>query len=143
MRYAERMAGREAPIGLHDAVQAKLVKSSSPFRGEVYAEGVRRGEIDHFSQKNIDVADIGVRRGMGTRNINNLPHLKTFRKELRKNLTPAEARLWTLVKGKQLEGRMNPSVSKLTAPLNGEQPEETKHESPKDLRLLCCIRHLR
>ncbi len=37
--------------------------------------------------------------------INNLPYLKTFRKELRNNLTPAEAKLWTLLKGKQLEGR--------------------------------------
>jgi len=35
----------------------------------------------------------------------NLPHLKTFRKELRNNLTPAEAKLWTLLKGKQLDGR--------------------------------------
>ncbi|MDP2060446.1 MAG: hypothetical protein Q8J97_11955, partial [Flavobacteriaceae bacterium] len=33
--------------------------------------------------------------------INNLPYLKTFRKELRNNLTPAEAKLWTLLKGKQ------------------------------------------
>lgn len=36
---------------------------------------------------------------------NNLSHLKTFRKELRNNLTPAEAKLWTFLKGKQLEGR--------------------------------------
>ncbi len=38
-------------------------------------------------------------------NINNLPHLKTFRKNLRNNLTPAEAKLWSLLKTKQLEGR--------------------------------------
>ena len=37
--------------------------------------------------------------------MNNLPHLKTFRKELRNNLTPAEAKLWTMLKGRQLEGR--------------------------------------
>ena len=37
--------------------------------------------------------------------ISNLPYLKTFRKELRNNLTPAEATLWKLLKGKQLEGR--------------------------------------
>ncbi|NEN24737.1 DUF559 domain-containing protein [Cryomorpha ignava] len=36
---------------------------------------------------------------------NNLPYLKTFRKNLRNNLTPAEAKLWTLLKGKGLEGR--------------------------------------
>ncbi|HNP17173.1 MAG TPA: N-6 DNA methylase [Fulvivirga sp.] len=37
--------------------------------------------------------------------VNNLPHLKTFRKELRNNSTPAEATLWTLLSGKKLEGR--------------------------------------
>ena len=37
--------------------------------------------------------------------VNNLPHLKTFRKTLRNNLTPAEAALWKHLKGKQLEGR--------------------------------------
>jgi len=42
---------------------------------------------------------------MGIEQLNNLPHLKTFRKELRNNLTPAEATLWTLLKGKALDGR--------------------------------------
>jgi len=37
--------------------------------------------------------------------IHNLPHLKTFRKQLRKNLTPAEAILWNMLKNKQLKGR--------------------------------------
>jgi len=37
--------------------------------------------------------------------LNNLPQLKTFRKQLRENLTPAEARLWTMLKGSQLQGR--------------------------------------
>lgn len=37
--------------------------------------------------------------------INNLPYLKTFRKALRNNLTPAEAKFWTLVQNSQLEGR--------------------------------------
>jgi very-short-patch-repair endonuclease len=35
----------------------------------------------------------------------NLPHLKTYRKELRKNMTPAEAKLWSMLKVKQLHGR--------------------------------------
>ena len=35
----------------------------------------------------------------------NLPYLKTFRKELRNNATPAEATLWTMLSKKQLEGR--------------------------------------
>ena len=42
---------------------------------------------------------------MNIKIISNLPNLKTFRKELRKNLTPAEAALWSLIKGNQLEGR--------------------------------------
>ncbi|HMS42319.1 MAG TPA: DUF559 domain-containing protein, partial [Pyrinomonadaceae bacterium] len=41
----------------------------------------------------------------GNSQINNLPYLKTFRKELRNNLTPAEARFWTIIKNKQFEGR--------------------------------------
>ena len=41
----------------------------------------------------------------GLKKLTNLPHLKTFRKQLRKNSTPAEAKLWTMLKGKQLEGR--------------------------------------
>ena len=41
----------------------------------------------------------------GTVRLNNLPHLKTFRKNLRNKSTPAEARLWTYLKSKGLEGR--------------------------------------
>ncbi|MEY4590457.1 MAG: hypothetical protein RL497_2533 [Pseudomonadota bacterium] len=41
---------------------------------------------------------------MNTR-VNNLPVLRTFRKQLRNNLTPAEAKLWTHLKQSQLEGR--------------------------------------
>jgi very-short-patch-repair endonuclease len=37
--------------------------------------------------------------------IHSLSDLKTFRKELRSNLTPAEARLWTLLKCSRLDGR--------------------------------------
>jgi len=37
--------------------------------------------------------------------INNLKYLKNNRRNLRNNLTPAEASLWTLLKSKQLEGR--------------------------------------
>ena len=34
-----------------------------------------------------------------------MPHLKKFRKELRNNLTFSEARLWTVLKNKQFQGR--------------------------------------
>ncbi|HKP71175.1 MAG TPA: endonuclease domain-containing protein [Pyrinomonadaceae bacterium] len=37
--------------------------------------------------------------------LNNLPRLRTFRRCLRSNLTPAEAKLWSLIKNSQLEGR--------------------------------------
>jgi very-short-patch-repair endonuclease len=37
--------------------------------------------------------------------LNNLPHLKSIRKKLRNNLTPAEAKLWTLLKSKQMDGK--------------------------------------
>ena len=57
-------------------------------------------EIDQTVPSNKFITQI-----KGVYSINNLPYLKTFRKELRKNLTPAEARLWSLIKGKQFEGR--------------------------------------
>lgn len=39
------------------------------------------------------------------KHINNQKHLKDFRKNLRKNLTPSEAKLWLCLKNKQLEGK--------------------------------------
>ena len=41
----------------------------------------------------------------GQGRLNNLPYLKTFRKELRKNMTPAEAKLWSYLKNRQFENR--------------------------------------
>jgi very-short-patch-repair endonuclease len=37
--------------------------------------------------------------------LNNLPELKTFRRELRNHLTPAEAKLWSYLQEKKLQGR--------------------------------------
>nr|WP_293285151.1 type ISP restriction/modification enzyme [Allomuricauda sp.] len=67
-----------------------LEKEGCPQDGEVkpYPEKKPHGEIKQAYNK-----------------IANLPYLKTFRRELRNNLTPAEAALWKLLKGKQLEGR--------------------------------------
>lgn len=65
-------------------------KNSPPFKGGVPAG---RGGSDHSNTNNIK------------EKINNLPHLKTFRKELRNNLTPAEAGFWKAVQNKNLEGR--------------------------------------
>ena len=44
------------------------------------------------------------RQGEGVR-LHNLPALRTFRKELRHHLTPAEAKLWTHFQRSQLAGR--------------------------------------
>jgi len=55
--------------------------------------------------QNLVVKNTTQNQNLAVKNINNLPYLKTFRKELRNNSTPAEAKLWTLLKGKQLEGR--------------------------------------
>ncbi|HPX59600.1 MAG TPA: DUF559 domain-containing protein, partial [Bacteroidales bacterium] len=74
---------------------AYYIQSSSPKLGEV-SEG-RRGRED--------LNALLSERQWGQERLNNLPHLKTFRRELRKQLTPAEAKLWTLLKGKQMEGR--------------------------------------
>jgi very-short-patch-repair endonuclease len=43
--------------------------------------------------------------GMDGHRQNNPAVLKTFRRELRKHMTPAEARLWTYLQNKQLDGR--------------------------------------
>jgi very-short-patch-repair endonuclease len=37
--------------------------------------------------------------------IHSLPYLKTFRTELRSKLTPAEAKMWTMLKNSKLDGR--------------------------------------
>jgi len=37
--------------------------------------------------------------------LSNLPRLRTFRNSLRSNLTPAEAKLWSLIKNSKLDGR--------------------------------------
>ena len=37
--------------------------------------------------------------------VHSLPHLGEFRRELRKNLTPAEATFWKIVKNSRFEGR--------------------------------------
>jgi very-short-patch-repair endonuclease len=42
---------------------------------------------------------------MPKQKLNNLPKLKTFRKDLRNNLTPAEAKLWQVLQNKNLDGR--------------------------------------
>jgi len=41
----------------------------------------------------------------GSSRLNSLPPLKYFRKKLRSNLTPAEAKLWTMLQGKKLGGK--------------------------------------
>lgn len=72
-------------------------RNSPPFQGGVPAQGGGGGcgnlGLFNFADKTDEPR------------INNLPHLKTFRKELRNNLTPAEASLWSMLKNKQLDGR--------------------------------------
>ncbi|WP_411768235.1 endonuclease domain-containing protein [Winogradskyella sp. A3E31] len=42
---------------------------------------------------------------MSQQKLHNRQHLKDLKKELRHNLTPAEAKLWTELKSRQLKGR--------------------------------------
>jgi len=37
--------------------------------------------------------------------LNNHPDLKTFRRQLRRQMTPAEAKMWTYLQRKQLNGK--------------------------------------
>jgi very-short-patch-repair endonuclease len=61
------------------------------------------------SHKNSPPSEGGVSAGRGGRErghkINNLPHLKPLRKNLRNNLTPAEAKFWKIIRNKNFEGR--------------------------------------
>ncbi len=43
-------------------------------------------------------------RNQGGVKLNNLPELRTFRRELRNHLTPAEAKLWDYLKASKLDG---------------------------------------
>ena len=65
--------------------------NSPPFQGGVAAFGCRGGL--YIMQNKVDKL------------INNKKILKTFRKRLRKNLTPAESKLWKYLQNKQLDGR--------------------------------------
>jgi len=115
--------------------------SSPPFQGGV----PRSGGVVNSPTTNL--------RSGGTVRINNLPHLKTFRKELRNNLTPAEAKLWTYLQNSQLEGRKfrrQHSVAnyildfycpseKLAIELDGEvhnNVEQAEYDRERDLFLL-------
>ncbi len=101
---------------LQEAVQGKLLISSPPLKEE-YPQGevVKNTNLHPQGEvvKNTTIHPQGEVVGNTTthpqgevaKNLNNLPHLKTFRKKLRNNLTPAEAKLWTLLKGKQLENK--------------------------------------
>lgn len=77
--------------------------------------------------------------------IKNLDYLKKYRKELRKKLTPAEAALWSLLKGRQAFGlkfRRQASIEnyivdfycpkyKIAIELDGE-PHFTQEQADKD-----------
>jgi very-short-patch-repair endonuclease len=77
--------------------------SSPPFQGGVLEEG---GGFSNFSSRaGVPVGGGGNSLPENSGKLNNLPYLKTFRKELRNNATPAEASLWTLLKGKSLGGK--------------------------------------
>ncbi|MBU0473930.1 MAG: DUF559 domain-containing protein [Bacteroidetes bacterium] len=84
-RYKSGMSGEHSYRGDSERLIRELINKSSPPLEEEYP----KGEVV------VKVADSS---------LNNLPHLKTFRKNLRNNLTPAEAKLWTLLKNSQLGG---------------------------------------
>jgi very-short-patch-repair endonuclease len=66
-------------------------KSSPPYKGGVAARPSRADGVVLSTQEWITV--------------HNLPELKTFRTELRKQLTPAEASFWRVLKNSKLDGR--------------------------------------
>ncbi len=140
---------------LQEAIEGKLTQDwrkqqkLSPCQGGVPRSG--EGVSGQNSQKITETGVPPSGEGVGKR-INNLPYLKTFRKKLRNNLTPAEAKLWTMLKGKQLQGRKfrrQHSVAnyildfycpaeKLAIELDGEvhnNPQAAEHDRERDLFL--------
>ena len=68
--------------------------------------------VEELAKKSIQLRAVARQLGciknlktMSYEQIHNKKQLEDQRKHLRKNLTSAEATLWTLLKGKQLEGR--------------------------------------
>ncbi len=84
---------------------ASYSKSSHPEKGGV-SEG--RGGMDNSSQP---LSPLGSSPCIGEllfekrKKLNNLQHLKTYRKTLRNDLIPAVTEHWKLLKGKKLNGR--------------------------------------
>ncbi len=72
--------------------QNRVQQNSPPSKGGV-APLRRRGGCNTLTSNN------------SKQNVNNLPKLKSFRKELRNNLTSAEAKLWKVLRNKNFEGR--------------------------------------
>ena len=81
----------------------EYLKSSPPDKGE-YPKG--EGVLNNFLYPKGEgvLNNFLYPKGEGVKIFNKL-EFKTFRRELRNNLTPAEAKLWTLLQGKQLDGR--------------------------------------
>lgn len=74
---------------------------SPPAKGE-YPEG-GRGYFSSFQKETDSSVDSDYSNQQDRKN--NLPQLRSFRRDLRKQMTPAEAKLWTHLKNAQLEGR--------------------------------------
>ncbi len=89
-----------------NGTSTSLVQSRKPNLNTEIAEQIaKKLDIAFIPEKSSPPKLGGVSEGRGGQKINNLPHLKTFRKKLRNNLTPAEAALWKMLQKKQLEGR--------------------------------------
>lgn len=99
---------------LQDAMKGKLLNSSPPREeltittafGHPSSDGGE--QIRNFGPNSSPPREGEYPQGEGVidyKKISNLPLLKTFRKELRSHLTPAEATLWTLLSNRKLQGR--------------------------------------
>lgn len=134
-------------------------KSSPPSKGEPAdnrgGEVVKKEQDNHPATSAVEAALLekeGNSNAEMARRLSNLPHLKTFRKELRNSLTPAEASLWKLLSKSQLEGRKfrrQQSIGnyildfycpseRLAIELDGEShnsPEAVEYDKERDLFL--------
>jgi methylmalonyl-CoA mutase cobalamin-binding domain/chain len=75
----------------------KQEPNSPPYQG-----GVSEGGGGFYPSQRGEGLDF---TGRNSRGVFNHPNLKYFRKELRSNLTPAEAKLWSMLSDRKLDGR--------------------------------------
>ena len=104
-QYGQMTAGSYmyiGPQGIVHGTTITILNASRKYRQQAEASAVATPPLER--------GGVRLRRTEGSKyssdsSLMNKPKLKYFRKQLRENLTPAEAKLWSYLQGSQLDGR--------------------------------------